>query len=104
MKLNWKAITVAFVITLFNGLYMPKMGLGPVIGSFIAVYLVEVSYMIMESSTEDKQAYWTYISSPACFLITKPNNTAIGQFKDHINKFLGNTLNKSKIAMYSTVK
>ena len=49
MKLNWKAIivgfTVAFVIALFSGLYLPKIGLiGSVIGGFIAVYLVEVSY------------------------------------------------------------
>ena len=49
MKLNWKAITVgfvvAFIISLFSGLYFPKIGLiGPVIGSFIAVYMVEVSY------------------------------------------------------------
>ncbi len=49
MKLSWKAITVgfvvAFIISLFSGLYFPKIGLiGPVIGSFIAVYMVEVSY------------------------------------------------------------
>ncbi|MDY9923212.1 hypothetical protein [Methanobacterium sp.] len=49
MKLNWKAIivgfAVAFVIALFSGLYFPKMGLiGPVIGGFIAVYMVEVTY------------------------------------------------------------
>jgi hypothetical protein len=49
MKLNWKAVivgsVVAFVISLFSGLYLPKMGLiGPVIGGFIAVYMVEVSY------------------------------------------------------------
>jgi len=49
MKLNWKAVIVgfmaAFVISLFSGLYLPKMGLiGPVIGGFIAVYMVEVSY------------------------------------------------------------
>jgi hypothetical protein len=49
MKENWMAIivgfVVVFVITLFSGLYLPKMGLiGPVIGGFIVVYLVEVSY------------------------------------------------------------
>ncbi|MBI5458578.1 hypothetical protein [Methanobacterium sp.] len=84
---------------------MPKWGLGPIIGSFIAVYLVEVSYDngIFYGRLTNKHT-WTYIRLTACFLITKPNNTAIGQFKDHINKLLGNTLNKSKIAMYSTVK
>ncbi len=49
MKLNWKAVIiglgVTFVIALFTGLYIPKMSLiAPVIGGFIAVYLVEVSY------------------------------------------------------------
>jgi hypothetical protein len=49
MKLNWKAIivgfAVAFSMALFSGLYFPKMGLiGAVIGGFIAVYMVEVSY------------------------------------------------------------
>lgn len=49
MKLNWMAIivgfAVTFVITLFSGLYLPKLGLiGPVIGAFIAVYMVEVTY------------------------------------------------------------
>jgi hypothetical protein len=49
MKLNWMAIidgfVVAFLIALISGLYLPKMGLiGPVIGGFIAVYMVEVNY------------------------------------------------------------
>jgi len=49
MKLNWKAVIVGFVVSfliaLFTGLYLPKMGLiAPVIGGFIAVYLVELSY------------------------------------------------------------
>lgn len=49
MNLNWKAVivglVVTFVIALFTGLYIPKMSLiAPVIGGFIAVYLVEVSY------------------------------------------------------------
>lgn len=49
MKLDLKVVivgfVVAFVIALFSGLYLPKMGLiGPVIGGFIAVYMVEVSY------------------------------------------------------------
>ncbi len=36
---------VTFLIALFTGLYLPKMGLiAPVIGAFIAVYLVESSY------------------------------------------------------------
>ncbi|MFA0832810.1 MAG: DUF5518 domain-containing protein [Methanobacterium formicicum] len=36
---------VSFLIALFTGLYLPKMGLiAPVIGAFIAVYLVESSY------------------------------------------------------------
>ncbi len=49
MKLNWKAVIVgfgvSFLIALFTGLYLPKMGLiAPVIGGFVAVYLVELSY------------------------------------------------------------
>ena len=49
MKLNWKVVivgfVVAFVIALLSGLYLPKMGLiAPVIGAFIAVYLVEIRY------------------------------------------------------------
>ncbi|MFU2192143.1 DUF5518 domain-containing protein [Methanobacterium sp. MZD130B] len=49
MKLNWKSVTVGFVVTfviaLLSGLYLPKMGLiSPVIGAFIAVYLVEIRY------------------------------------------------------------
>ena len=49
MKLNWMAIivgfTFAFLISLFSGLYLPKLGpIGPVIGAFIAVYMVKVSY------------------------------------------------------------
>lgn len=49
MNLNWKAIivgfTFAFLISLFSGLYLPKLGpIGPVIGAFIAVYMVEMSY------------------------------------------------------------
>lgn len=49
MKLNWKSVIVGFVVTfviaLLSGIYLPKMGLiAPVIGGFIAVYLVENSY------------------------------------------------------------
>lgn len=49
MKLNWKSVIVGFVVTfviaLLSGLYLPKMGLiAPVIGAFIAVYLVEIRY------------------------------------------------------------
>jgi MFS family permease len=49
MKLNWKSVIVGFVVTfviaLLSGLYLPKMGLiSPVIGAFIAVYLVEIKY------------------------------------------------------------
>jgi len=49
MKLNWKSVIVGFVVTfviaLLSGLYLPKMGLiSPVIGAFIAVYLVEIRY------------------------------------------------------------
>jgi hypothetical protein len=49
-NINWNAVIVgfgvSFLIALFTGLYLPKMGLiAPVIGCFIAVYLlVEVSY------------------------------------------------------------
>jgi hypothetical protein len=49
MKLNWKSVIVGFVVTfviaLLSGIYLLKMGLiAPVIGGFIAVYLVELSY------------------------------------------------------------
>lgn len=48
MKLNWVAICLGFVVTflisLFTG-YFPKLGLiAPVIGAFIAVYMVEENY------------------------------------------------------------
>ncbi|CEA14568.1 DUF5518 domain-containing protein [Methanobacterium formicicum] len=50
IKVNWKAVIagfgVTFLIALFTGLYLPKMGLiAPVIGGFIALYLVEVIYI-----------------------------------------------------------
>ena len=50
MKLIWMAIiigfAVAFVISLFSGLYLPKLGLiGPVIAGFIVVYMVKMSYI-----------------------------------------------------------
>lgn len=50
MKVNLKAIIIAFVVTLvisiFSGIYLPKNVdlIGPIIGGFIAGYLVGNSY------------------------------------------------------------
>jgi len=86
-NINWKAVivgvVVSFLIALFTGLYLPKMGLiAPVIGGFIAVYLVELSYIngILYGGVPTSIAGLTSIPI-VVFLSPNPTNIQIAGYK-----------------------